>query len=206
MRYRGLILKEFIVEITKTFQPNTRANWRQWLQEHHQREDEIWLLYERGATDTKAITYLDIVEEALCFGWIDGIAKRFNDTLSAQRLTPRRARSNWTELNKERMRKLIRAGKMTDAGRKVAPALSEAFVMPPRLVADLQQDPLVWQRFQAFPAVYQTIRASYVEESRKDPAEYQKRLSNLIENTRKNKMFGNWDDSGMARSEPLIYE
>lgn len=194
------------MEITKTFEPKTRVNWRKWLQENHQTEREIWLLYKRGASDERAITYLDIVEEALCFGWIDGTLKKFNEALSAQRITPRRPNSNWTELNKERMRRLIQAGKMTDAGLRIAPDLSpEAFLFPARLAADLQKDPLVWQNFQAFPALYQRIRASYVEDARGDPNEYQKRLQNLIENTRKNKMFGNWDDSGMPRSEPLLY-
>jgi hypothetical protein len=194
------------MEITKTFQPKTRANWRQWLQEHHQSEPEIWLLYERATTHEKAITYLDIVEESLCFGWVDGIAKKCNDALSAQRLTPRRPKSNWTELNKERVRKLIKAGKMTDAGLKVTPDLSEVFTLSAGLTADLQKDSIVWQNFQSFPTLYQRIRASYVEDARRDPAEYKKRLSHLLENTIKKKMFGNWDDSGMSRSEPLLFE
>lgn len=190
------------MEITKTIEPKTRAVWREWLVHNHTTAQEIWILYERGANVEKAITYLDIVEECLCFGWIDGIAKRYNEQLSAQRVTPRRPKGNWTELNKERMRRLIKAGKMTPAGLKVAPDLNpDAFVFPEKVCAALQKDPKVWENFQSFPMVYQRIRASYVNEAQKDPTEYQKRLENLIENTRKKQMFGNWDDANMPRTE-----
>jgi uncharacterized protein YdeI (YjbR/CyaY-like superfamily) len=102
------------MEVTEIFDAKTRRAWRAWLAEHHRSKSEIWLLL-RPVPGT--LTYLDAVEEALCFGWIDGIAKRNETGASAQRFTPRRPKSTWTELNKERARRLLAA-----VGARTAPA------------------------------------------------------------------------------------
>jgi len=96
------------MEVTTTFYPRNRAEWRDLLQNHHKMQREIWLLLD-VEKDQPNIGYLDAVEEALCFGWIDGIGKRYSPTQRAQRFTPRTRRSHWTELNKERVRRLIRS-------------------------------------------------------------------------------------------------
>ena len=186
------------MEITTTLDPKKRRAWRAWLEANHAREKEIWLLLRRA--EPGSITYLDAVEEALCFGWIDGIAKRHGDA-TAQRFTPRRPASNWTELNKERARRLIRAGKMTDHGQRTLPDLTERDVLvPPDIRARLQAEG-AWDFFQSCPALYQRVRLGYIEEVRKrDPKEWDKRLSNFIVKTAKHQMFGNWDDADLART------
>ena len=140
------------------------------------------MLLRRG--EPGRITYLDAVEEALCFGWIDGIAKRHGDA-TPQRFTPHRPRSNWTELNKQRARRLIGTGKMTDAGRRKLPDLSDAAVhVAADIRARLQADPGAWACFQSFPAPYQRIRLGYIEEMRtRDPKEWDKRLANFVART-----------------------
>jgi len=189
----------FAVEITRTFEAGSREAWRRWLAEHHDTETEIWLLYHRGRDARPGeLTYLDAVEEALCFGWVDGIAKRHGE-FSAQRFTPRRPRSHWTELNKERARRLIEEGRMTEAGRRILPDLDPTtFAIPAEIEAALRADPMVWANFQSFPPLYQRVRVGYVGEMLgRNKAEYDKRLGNLIERTRRNQMFGNWDDRTM---------
>jgi uncharacterized protein YdeI (YjbR/CyaY-like superfamily) len=188
------------VDISTTLDPRTRRAWRAWLEENHARCGEIWLLLRRG--ERGAITYLDAVEEALCFGWIDGIAKKHGDA-SAQRFTPRRPRSNWTELNKERARRLIASGKMTEAGRRTLPDLGDVVVRVPDDVRErLQAVSGAWEAFQRFPSLYQRVRLGYVEEMRKrDPGEFEKRLSNLVARSARSEMFGNWDDAGLPRSD-----
>jgi hypothetical protein len=114
------------MEITSTIRVSSRAEWRSWLVANHATETEIWIVSDENSGQP-SITYLDSVEEAICFGWIDGIAKSISGTEKAQRFTPRRARSNWTELNKERARRLIRLGLMTDAGTRTLPDLSAKF-------------------------------------------------------------------------------
>lgn len=193
------------MEITETVEPVTRAAWRAWLAEHHARRSEIWLLYGTGkAARPGELTYLDAVEEAMCVGWIDGIAKK-QGALTAQRFTPRRARSHWTELNKERARRLIACGRMTEAGRKVLPDLdASVFTLPPDLERRLREDPEVWRHFEGFPDLYRRVRVSYIEEMRnRSGDEYEKRLRNFLDRTRKGEMFGNWDDTGLPRTEDL---
>jgi uncharacterized protein YdeI (YjbR/CyaY-like superfamily) len=179
------------VEITETVTPASRSEWRAWLEAHHKTKTEIWLLAPRTQRDRAHFTYIESVLEALCFGWIDGIVKTYSDELAAQRFTPRRKGGNWTELNKERCRRLIAADLMTPAGFAVLPDLDvSSFRVAPDIEAALRADPQTWANFTAFEALYQRIRVGYIEEMRKQPAEFQKRLSRLIEMTAKNKQFG----------------
>ncbi len=179
------------MEITQTLQVTDREAWRAWLEENHASASEIWLLSASAASGKPRIPYLDSVEEALCFGWIDGIAKKFDAERTAQRFTPRRPKSNWTELNKERARRLIASGRMTEAGRAKLPDLRiESFRIADDILTALRADAETWANFQQFPAVYQRIRVGYIEEVRKQPLEFEKRLANFLKKTRENKMFG----------------
>jgi uncharacterized protein YdeI (YjbR/CyaY-like superfamily) len=176
------------MEITKTVAVQNRAEWRAWLAEHHASNNEIWLIFDKPKP---ALTYLESVNEALCFGWIDGIAKRLNEHQTVQRFTPRRAKSNWTQLNKERARRLIQQGLMTEAGRAVLPDLAlETFQIAPDILGALQSDAITWSNFQAFPDVYKRIRIGYIEEVRKQPQVFQTRLEHFLKQTGRNKMFG----------------
>ena len=179
------------MEITQTLYITDRKDWRNWLKKHHKTEPEIWLIYPKKATGKPRIEYNDAVEEALCFGWIDGIAKKLDPERTAQRFTPRRAKSNWTELNKERARRLIASGQMTPAGMAILPDLDPgAFTVADDILAVLQADPQTWANFQGFPDLYKRVRIGYIEEVRKQPAVFQQRLANFLKKTSANKMFG----------------
>src|SRR5438128_11402884 len=104
------------MESRKTLYVASRAEWRAWLAKHHQSETEVWLIYYKKPSGRPRIPYDDAVEEALCFGWIDSIVKRIDDAKFAQKFTPRKDWTKWSELNKRRVRKLIREGNMTEAG------------------------------------------------------------------------------------------
>jgi uncharacterized protein YdeI (YjbR/CyaY-like superfamily) len=93
-----------------------RDEWRDWLSRHYATEAEIWLIFYKKETSKPTIAYGAAVEEALCFGWIDSIIKRIDDTKYARKFTPRKDKSNWSELNKRRANKMIRQGRMTDFG------------------------------------------------------------------------------------------
>jgi uncharacterized protein YdeI (YjbR/CyaY-like superfamily) len=95
----------------------SREKWRAWLTTHHQSETEVWLLFYKKHTGRPRISYDHAVEEALCFGWIDSIVKRIDDEKFAQKFTPRREGSKWSALNQRRLHRLIREGRMTEAGR-----------------------------------------------------------------------------------------
>lgn len=181
------------MEITSTIKATSRAAWRAWLLANHATESEVWIVSDERSGQP-GITYLDSVEEAICFGWIDGIAKRLSETEKAQRFTPRRARSHWTELNKERARRLVRLGLMTDAGRRTLPDLSADFEIASDILTAIRQDPSAWNFFQELPNLYVRVRVGYIEEMRKQPVEFNRRLQNFVSKTANRKMFGNWND------------
>jgi uncharacterized protein YdeI (YjbR/CyaY-like superfamily) len=101
----------------ETCTASNRAQWRAWLQKHHKTENAVWLIYHKRHTGKPRVSYSDAVEEALCFGWIDSIIRRIDADRYAQKFTPRRSASKWSALNKRRVEKLIKEGRMTDAGR-----------------------------------------------------------------------------------------
>jgi uncharacterized protein YdeI (YjbR/CyaY-like superfamily) len=104
------------MDIGETLYVTTREAFRAWLDENHASKSEIWLVNYKKATGKPTLPYLDAVEEAICFGWIDGFERRMDAERFATRFTPRRRKSNWTETNRERARRMIAAGKMTEAG------------------------------------------------------------------------------------------
>lgn len=177
------------VQITTTLHAVTRAEWRAWLAENHASANEIWLVSYKTHTGRPKISYLEAVEEALCFGWIDGIAKSLDDERTGQRFSPRRPRSHWTELNKERARRLIAQGRMTPAGLAVLPDLDVPYAFPSDILAALQADPQVWANYLAFPEAYRRICISNIDDVRPQPELFRQRLENFIAKTRQNKQM-----------------
>jgi uncharacterized protein YdeI (YjbR/CyaY-like superfamily) len=110
------------MEIGETIYVITRDEFRKWLEKNHKIKKEIWLIQYKKATKKPSINYVEAVEEALCFGWIDSIEKSMDGERYATRFSPRRPKSNWTETNRERARKMIAQGRMTEAGRASLPS------------------------------------------------------------------------------------
>jgi uncharacterized protein YdeI (YjbR/CyaY-like superfamily) len=185
------------VNIGQTSRVTTRKAWRAWLQKNHARKKEIWLVYAKKKSGKARVTYSDAVEEALCFGWIDGTVKSIDENYFAQRFSPRRsARSQLSETNKERVRRLIRAGLMTPAGmEKIRGRMNEKFVVPPDIVRELKRDPKVWKNFQRFPKWYQRVRVGWLDMSRHRPQLFQSRLRYFLKMTTQNKRYGQVHDS-----------
>ena len=106
------------MEIDFLLEYSDRNQLRQWLEGNHTSAHHCWVVTYRGKVPKpNALPYLTVVEEALCFGWIDSTLKRLPDGRLAQRLSPRQKRSHWTELNKQRCADLEARGLMTDLGR-----------------------------------------------------------------------------------------
>jgi uncharacterized protein YdeI (YjbR/CyaY-like superfamily) len=98
------------------FHPESRAEWRAWLAEHHDRRDEVWLVLWRPRSGRAGLTYDESVEEALCFGWIDGKAAGLDDERTMLRFSPRRRGSGWARSNKLRVERLLAEGLMAEPG------------------------------------------------------------------------------------------
>ena len=94
----------------------TQAAWRAWLQEHHDSSTEILLRLYKVHAAHRGVTYKQALDEALCFGWIDGVARRLDDDSYCQRFTPRRARSIWSRVNIGHVERLIKEGRMAPSG------------------------------------------------------------------------------------------
>lgn len=174
-----------------------RIQFRSWLNEHHSSEKECWISVKRGRPiNDQYFWYLDAVEEALCYGWIDS-THRMIDGKRMQRFTPRKKTSPWTELNKERVRRLEKLGLMNDAGRSVLPNMGIRSFKIDTLVEERLKAARVWSKFNKFPDLYKRIRASNIAFYKKrDPELYEKMLYHLIEETKNEKMFGEWNDYG----------
>jgi uncharacterized protein YdeI (YjbR/CyaY-like superfamily) len=180
------------MEITKVLRLIDRDDWRSWLFNNHAAAKDIWLV----CTKEGSLTYLDSVEEAICFGWIDGLAKRTPSNELTQRFSPRRPGGNWTELNKARARRLIRIGLMTQAGQAKLPPLAMREDIAADIVAALKATGNAFDHFENFPLLYRAVRVGYIEEMRKTPTEFDRRLGNFVRKTALNEMFGNWNDGG----------
>lgn len=189
------------MELGETLYVTNRRQWRAWLAKHHKTAKEIWLIYYRKATGKPRIPYNDAVEEALCYGWIDSTNKTLDKEALAQRFSPRRKGSRLSPMNKERVRRLIAAKKMTRAGLESVKQDLEhdaaanthtvkKVTLPDDILDALKADPIVWKNFQAFPESYKQIRVGWIDGARKRPAEFQKRLRYFIKMTGKGKRFG----------------
>ncbi|WP_210521267.1 YdeI/OmpD-associated family protein [Hymenobacter terricola] len=98
-------------------QPASRAEWRQWLADHHASAPGVWLVYFKKASGQPSVAYAEAVEEALCFGWIDSHPRKLDADRSQLMFTPRKPRSGWSKVNKERLLRLEAAGQLMPAGR-----------------------------------------------------------------------------------------
>ena len=104
------------MEIDKALLFSNSMKWREWLEQNHDKEKDVWLIHYKKDSAKTSVSYNDALEEALCFGWIDSIMKSIDDEKFILKYSPRKIKSVWSKLNKEKAEKLIKLGKMTDAG------------------------------------------------------------------------------------------
>jgi len=179
------------MEVTKTLYVTNRDDWRSWLGEHYAEESDIWLVYYIKEIGKPRIPYNEAVEEALCFGWIDSIVRNIDHERYAQRFTPRKPDSKYSQTNKERLKKLIDDGKVIP---EVLANLEEVdlvrFEFPEDIMAALRENKQAWENFQIYSGSYQRIRIAYIDGARNRPGEYEKRLRHFLKKTEQNKQFG----------------
>jgi uncharacterized protein YdeI (YjbR/CyaY-like superfamily) len=142
--------------------PESIAAWREWLARHHADTDGAWLAGWKRSSGRPSLDYGELVEEALCFGWIDSVLNTLDDGRQAQLMTPRRRGSGWSSSNKERVQRLVADGRMADAGQRVIEAAkadgswsmqdaAEALIEPPELRAALDASPEARRNWDRFP-------------------------------------------------------
>ncbi|MFT8400467.1 MAG: YdeI/OmpD-associated family protein [Lentilactobacillus diolivorans] len=176
-----------------------QAAFRKWLVTHHNTEPECWVNVKRGIpTDNHHFWYIDAVEEAMCFGWIDSTYKVIEPGKpAAQRFVPRRPGSTWSELNKARCRRMEKLGLMTDAGRKVLPDMTITdFKIDSRIKRALKRRPGAWDFFLGCPLLYQRVRIDTIQIKKNQPKLFRSRMTKFANACRDHKMIGQWNDGG----------
>ena len=179
------------MEITQTLYVTNPEEWREWLKTHYKSKSEIWLVYYKKATGKPRIEYNDAVEQALCFGWIDSNLKKLDEERSAQRFSPRKPKSGYSQANIERLRYLVSQGMVVDEVlESLGDVLEQEFVFPADILEAIKADEQAWENYQAFSESYKRIRVAFIEGARNRPEEFQKRLNYFIKTARQNKLIG----------------
>ena len=170
------------------------AAFRDWLEEHHERETEVWVGMWKKATGKQGMSWSQAVDEALCFGWIDGIAKRVDGERHRQRFTPRKPTSNWSAINIAKVATLRAEGRMRPAGeaafarRRADRSGVYSFEqrdeprLEPEQQAQLEANGGAWAYFQSKPPSYRR-QATWWVISAKKPETRARRLATLIEDS-----------------------
>jgi uncharacterized protein YdeI (YjbR/CyaY-like superfamily) len=179
----------------------TPAELRAWLERHHADREELWVgLYKKGS-GRPSVTWPEVVDEALCFGWIDGVRRSLGPDSYANRLTPRRARSNWSAINIKRVGELIEEGRMTPAGLAAFEARSDdrsaVYSYEQRRNAELDDEqerrfrkvPEAWAWFQARPPSYRRAAIHWVTSAKRAETR-ERRLATLIEDSAAGRAIG----------------
>jgi len=167
-----------------------RKQWRNWLSTHFRDKKEIWLVYPKKSTGKPRIEYNIAVEEALCFGWIDSVVKSLDDDHSMQRFTPRKRNSSYSQPNKERLKWLSNENMIHPVIKeRVQSIIKQKFEFPLDILEEIRKDDIAWENYKRFSDSYKRIRISYIDNARKRPDEFKKRILNFVAKTRENKLI-----------------
>lgn len=190
------------MELTDTLYVTNREAWRAWLEAHHASEKVVWLIFYKKSSGQAGIAYDEAVEEALCYGWIDSIVKKVDEERRAQKFTPRKPKSNWSESNKQRVRKLIEAGRMTEAGlAKIGSALENVEPKPeiiqpkpaPAIQSELEEalanNQKASENFDRFTPAYKALALKWITAAKKAETRA-RRIEEFIQLTADNKKIG----------------
>lgn len=142
----------------ETFYAKSRQEWREWLQDNHDKKQSVWLIYYKKKSAIPSVVYSDAVDEALCFGWIDSKAKPIDEDSYMQFFSRRKPKSVWSKINKEKIERLTKQGLMTEMGFEAIERAkqngswtlldeAEALIIPQDLEDEFQKRPNAKQYF-----------------------------------------------------------
>jgi uncharacterized protein YdeI (YjbR/CyaY-like superfamily) len=169
----------------ETVEIGSRRRWRQWLGKHHASSAGVWLVFYKKYTGTKAVTYEEAVQEALCFGWIDSLVKRLDEGRYAIKITPRKPTSRWSELNRKRWAHLKAVGLLAPAGLATAPTDNRYAprpvvpVLPAYIARALKARPKAWAFFQTLAPSYRRHYVAWIHTAKRQETR-EKRLRESI--------------------------
>lgn len=183
----------------KTLLVRTLEEWRHWLTGHHASEPEVWLIFHKRHTGVASIAYADARDEALCFGWVDSLVKRLDDRRYAQKFTPRRADSRWSDVNRKRYAALKAAGRLKPSGIERPPTARGSAPRPERLAlpsrlpksieAALKKNPDARRRFEALSPSHRRRYYAWIESAKREETKL-RRLEEAIRLLTKGEVLG----------------
>ena len=183
----------------KTLLVRTLEQWRDWLTKHHSSESEVWLIFHKRHAGVASIAYKDARDEALCFGWVDSLVKRLDDRRYAQKFTPRRADSRWSDVNRKRYAELKAEGRLKPAGIERPPtdrgygARPTRLPMPSKLPAYIQtalkNHPTALRHFEALPPSQRRRSFAWIESAKREETK-RRRLKEAIRLLASGKVLG----------------
>jgi len=179
------------------FYAKDRAIWRKWLEKNHKKAPNVWLILHNKSSKTKSVNYVEAVEEALCFGWIDSLKKKRDSESSFQMFSKRKPKSNWSKLNKTRVKELIKLNKMTPAGLEAIAiakkngmwtALNDVdkMIIPDDLQKEFSKNKKASENFTAFSPSAKKIILYWIQSAKK-PETREKRISETVNSASQNK-------------------
>ena len=188
-------------DMNQTFCPSSRKEWRSWLNDNHSTVQEVWLVYYKKHTGKPSISYGESLEEALCFGWIDGIKKRIDEEKYTHRFTPRKLSSKWSARNVRLAKKLIEEGKMTPSGLSafnqragyddevLAVKRTKEITLPKEIEAAIKANEKAWINFVNLAAGYKKQYILWITSAKKVETR-EKRTKETIKLLAKNEKLG----------------
>ncbi len=170
----------------RTLDVRSRQEWRKWLQEHHDLEPEIWLVFHKQHSAKPSLDYDGAVEEALCFGWIDSIVRRLDEDRYARKFTPRKPGSKWSTINRQRYADLKARGLLTKPGVERAPTSRSgdvprpsAFAVPSYIEKNLKSNTGAWEHFGRLAPSYRRLYIAWIDSAKREETK-EKRLREAI--------------------------
>ncbi len=189
-------------EGVKTFYPESKKAWRDWLEKNHEAEQSVWVIFYKKGNDTPSISWSDSVDEALCFGWIDSTAKKRDDESYYRYFSQRNSKSIWSKINKEKIEKLMKTDMMTPAGLEMVRIAKENgswdtlndvddLVVPDDLQEAFDNNPTAFEHWEAFPPSSKKIILYWIMSAKRE-ATRAKRINETVEKAEQNIRANLW--------------
>jgi len=178
----------------------SEAAFEAWLSKHHDRQKEVWIKIFKKAARQPSVTPAQAIDVALCWGWIDGIRKGFDDEAFLQRFTPRGPKSRWSQINRRNVERLVKTGRMKPAGQRqvdaakadgrwdAAYASSSSMQVPPDVLAAIQANPKALATFRSLNRV-NVYAIAYRLHHIKTPARRAEKLEEIVAMLARGKSF-----------------
>jgi uncharacterized protein YdeI (YjbR/CyaY-like superfamily) len=170
----------------KTLDVRSRREWRRWLEKHHASVAEAWLVFHKRHTGVECLSYDDAVEEALCFGWIDSILRRLDESRYTRKFTPRKRDSRWSTANRRRYADLAARGLLAPPGLKRPPTARSGDAprpsvtkLPSYIEQALRKNPRAWECFQDLAPSYRRAYVGWIDSAKQEETK-QRRLREAL--------------------------